>query len=113
LITHPSHEAHRTRLPYVAAAAAAVLGALYFVPSASATAEHMPTTVSPASVHKTTADTAATTATGTGTGTAGQQLANTGSVNTTPYLIGGTGFLGVGAALVINASRRARQDPAV
>ena len=37
-----------------------------------------------------------------------QQLADTGSIDTTPYLIGGTAFLGMGAALVMNATRRAR-----
>ncbi|MYX35339.1 hypothetical protein GTY85_17945 [Streptomyces sp. SID8377] len=80
--------------------AAAVLGALYFVPNASATAEHTANTGMQSSV-----STATTTGSGTG---GGQHLADTGSVDTTPYLVGGTAFLGLGAALVINASRRAR-----
>ncbi len=33
-------------------------------------------------------------------------LAETGSVDTTPYLIGGTGFLGIGAAFVAYSVRR-------
>ena len=96
MITHPSHEAHRSRLPYVAVAAAAILGALYFIPSASATAEHPPTTA----VRQAPA-------------TSRQQLAETGRVDTTQYLIGGTAFLGVGAALLVDASRRSRTEAVV
>ncbi|WP_069814706.1 hypothetical protein [Streptomyces sp. TP-A0874] len=36
-------------------------------------------------------------------------LANTGSMNTTPYLLGGAAFLGCGAGLVALAARRARE----
>jgi hypothetical protein len=85
---------------FVAVTAAAVLGALYFVPNASASAEHATNTSTQSS-----ASTTAATASAAGQG---QHLADTGSVDTTPYLIGGTAFLGMGAALVINASRRAR-----
>jgi len=95
VITHPSHEAHRARLPYVAAAAASILGALYFVPSASATGGHPPTTA----IRQVSA-------------TSDRQLADTGSVDTTPYVIGGTVFLGMGAALLVNASRRSRAEAA-
>ncbi|MDX3072007.1 hypothetical protein ACIP98_04730 [Streptomyces sp. NPDC088354] len=84
---------------YVAVTAAAVLGALYFVPNASASPEHTTTTAAEVST------TTSTTASG---GAGEQRLADTGSVDTTPYLIGGTAFLGMGAALVLNASRRAR-----
>ncbi|NJQ00593.1 hypothetical protein [Streptomyces zingiberis] len=35
-------------------------------------------------------------------------LADTGSVDTTPYLLGGTLFLGLGAALVSASARRSR-----
>ncbi|MFJ4844275.1 MULTISPECIES: hypothetical protein [unclassified Streptomyces] len=84
---------------YVAVASAAVLGALYFVPNASANPEHTTTTAAEVST--------ATSTTASG-GDGEQQLADTGSVDTTPYLIGGTAFLGMGAALVLNASRRAR-----
>jgi hypothetical protein len=82
---------------YIAAAAAGILGALYFVPNASATAEHPAKASAPV-----------TTSTTQQSGTTSQQaLADTGAVDTTPYLIGGTAFLGIGAGLVINASRRA------
>ncbi|WP_431948866.1 hypothetical protein [Actinacidiphila sp. bgisy167] len=85
---------------YVAVTAAAVLGALYFVPNASASAEHTASTTAQSS-----ASTAALTRSGTGQE---EHLADTGSVDTTPYLVGGTAFLGLGAALLINAGRRAR-----
>jgi hypothetical protein len=84
----------------IAAAAAGILGALYFVPNASASAQH--TTNTPASV-----TTRSTQKSGTA---ARQELADTGAVDTTPYLIGGTAFLGIGAGLVVNASRRARYE---
>ncbi|MFG1810654.1 hypothetical protein [Streptomyces sp. NPDC049040] len=80
----------------MAAAAAAVLAALYFVPSASASPQHAPATAS----HTTT------------TGVPASQdldLADTGSIDTKPYVIGGSGFLIIGAALVIDATRRARR----
>lgn len=87
---------------FIAAAAAGILGALYFVPNASASAEQ------PA---KASASVTTSTTQQSGTTTAGQQeLADTGAVDTTPYLIGGTAFLGIGAGLVINASRRARYE---
>jgi hypothetical protein len=85
---------------FIAAAAATVLGALYFVPNASASAEHVTTKAA------TTVQTSATTA------DSQQQLADTGSVNTTPYLVGGTAFLGMGAALLVNATRRSREAEA-
>lgn len=36
------------------------------------------------------------------------QLADTGSINTTPYIVGGTLFLGVGAGFVAYSVRRER-----
>ncbi|MCZ7458377.1 hypothetical protein [Streptomyces sp. WMMC940] len=39
-------------------------------------------------------------------GAQGLSLADTGSVDTTPYLVGGTLFLGVGAGFVSHAARR-------
>ncbi|MDX6354451.1 MAG: hypothetical protein QOF98_1354, partial [Streptomyces sp.] len=36
-------------------------------------------------------------------------LADTGSVDTKPYVIGGAAFLVAGAGLVLNAGRRSRQ----
>ncbi|MFI1097126.1 hypothetical protein [Streptomyces sp. NPDC020917] len=85
--------------PYVAAAAASVLAALYFVPSASASPHH-----------STTARTAATADRATTMSQAAPQLglADTGAVDTKPYLVGGAAFLVVGAGLVVNAGRRSR-----
>lgn len=90
--------------PYVAAAAAAVLAALYFVPSAhadTATASAAPpaATASPS--------TPARTAAGTQAAPAGS-LAETGMIDTKPYVIGGAVFLLAGAGLVVNATRRSR-----
>ncbi|MBM9436413.1 hypothetical protein JT723_11235 [Streptomyces bryophytorum] len=79
--------------PYVAAAAASVLAALYFVPSASASPQHAPATsahAAPASAQH-------------------LDLADTGSIDTKPYVIGGSAFLVAGAALVVDATRRARR----
>jgi hypothetical protein len=81
--------------PYVAAAAAAVLAALYFVPSASATPQHAPATSAHAAGAVPTAQRL--------------DLADTGSIDTKPYVIGGSAFLMVGAALVVDATRRARR----
>lgn len=77
-----------------------MLAALYFVPSASATPHHA----------------AASTAVGTSAhagapashATPRLDLADTGAVDTKPYLIGGSAFLVVGAGLVLNAGRRSR-----
>ncbi len=52
----------------------------------------------------------------TGTTEAGQEtaddsaLADTGSPDTTPYVVGGTLFLGVGAGFVVYSVRRERLD---
>ncbi len=87
--------ASRRSLATTTAAAAGVLLALSFVPSASAT------TVADSA--QDTAVAAAAPAVRSG----GHDLADTGAVDTTPYLVGGTGFLGVGAALLLAARRRA------
>ncbi|MFD9037147.1 hypothetical protein [Streptomyces bottropensis] len=81
-----------------ATAAGTLLGALWFVPSANATQE--------AAVREqttTTSDTATTTGDT-------RELADTGSPNTTPYVIGGTAMLGLGAAFVAYSIRRERED---
>jgi hypothetical protein len=84
--------------PYVAAAAASVLAALYFVPSATA---------SPNDASATTAHTrqAATTRSGHHLG-----LADTGAIDTKPYVVGGAAFLVAGAGLMFNAGRRSREE---
>jgi LPXTG-motif cell wall-anchored protein len=83
---------------FVAAVAATVLGALYFVPNASASAEHVSARAAGTVTQQATASAPKRT-----------ELAETGGADTTPYLIGGTVFLGVGAALLVNATRRPRE----
>ncbi|WP_433342011.1 tat (twin-arginine translocation) pathway signal sequence [Streptomyces sp. CA-253872] len=77
-----------------ATASAAVLCALSFVPSApDAAAAPARTEVAAATV---TADE--------------HRLADTGGVDTTPYLVGGLASLGIGAACVTVAVRRGRRE---
>ncbi|AQT74114.1 MULTISPECIES: hypothetical protein [Streptomyces] len=96
--------------------ATTLLAALWFVPSAGATA---PETAQPASAVPVGANTAqdpdGASAVGTVTGSAPSasgarppslSLADTGSVDTAPYLLGGTFCLGVGAAFVAFSVRR-------
>lgn len=71
-----------------------MLAALYFVPSASASPQHA---------------TAAAHSSGTVQSSQHLDLADTGSIDTKPYLIGGSVFLVAGAALVIDATRRSRR----
>lgn len=104
--------------PYVAAAAASVLVALYFVPSASASADPGDTPARTVDQVQTVDQATATNSSGsqvsaadtltTDTGSGG--LADTGAMNTKPYLLGGTVFLLAGAGLVINAGRRSRRE---
>ncbi|MEU8984225.1 hypothetical protein [Streptomyces sp. NPDC048309] len=93
-----------------ATAAGTLLGALWFVPSANAT-QDAPAPRASASTSATTTTTSAVQAsTESGTGTSEEQtlLADTGSVDTTPYVVGGTLFLGVGAGFVTYSVRRER-----
>ena len=83
--------------PYVAAAAAAALAALYFVPSASASPSQSPAQARTQATSQ--APAPATTSGG---------LADTGAMDTKPYMIGGAAFLMAGAGLVVNAGRRSR-----
>ncbi|MFD4758722.1 hypothetical protein OG936_22150 [Streptomyces sp. NBC_00846] len=79
-----------------ATAAGTLLAALWFVPSANATDD-------PAGAPGTRSRPATTT----GSTTTGPRLADTGAgVDTTPYLIGGMAFLGIGAAFVTYSVRR-------
>lgn len=82
------------RRPLTAAAASSVLIALMFVPSASATGDAPAQT----SNDQVTAETDA--------GGGELNLAATGSIDTTPYVLAGTAFLGVGTGLVLYARRR-------
>ncbi|KAF4409729.1 MULTISPECIES: hypothetical protein [Streptomyces] len=94
-----------------AAAAGSVLLALWFVPSANATID----TGAAAARSQAAGDSAAA-----DPGAAGEDrpkaagegvdptLADTGSFDSGPYLLGGTAFLGAGAGLVAVAARRSR-----
>ena len=91
-----------------ATAAGTLLCALWFVPSARATGDEPARTApsaTPASQVTTQARAASQTTDASGTET---QLADTGSFDTTPYVIGGTLFLGVGAGFVVYSVRRER-----
>ncbi|WUH91295.1 hypothetical protein OG900_15060 [Streptomyces sp. NBC_00433] len=72
-----------------------MLAALYFVPSASASPQHAPATsprhAAPAAASQ------------------HIDLADTGSIDTKPYVIGGSTFLILGAGLLVDATRRARR----
>ncbi|EPD60930.1 MULTISPECIES: LPXTG cell wall anchor domain-containing protein [Streptomyces] len=91
-----------------ATAAGTLLCALWFVPSANATggdSARDASSVTPASQVTTQARVARAATDSSGTDT---QLADTGSFDTTPYVIGGTLFLGVGAGFVVYSVRRER-----
>ncbi|MGW7054087.1 hypothetical protein [Streptomyces sp. NPDC054887] len=84
-----------------ATAAGTLLCALWFVPSANATAEQE-AKPQPASQAQSPAQSPARSAQD-----QDLALADTGSVDTTPYLLGGTAFLGVGAGFMAYSMRRA------
>ena len=134
--------AHRSLL--TATAAGTQLGALWFVPSANATAEksverqhsadtsmstmsdftrqisvtktNTSTTTSAGTSTRGSVTTATSTSTSASTTTsdsaaddaAGTRLADTGSFYTTPYVVGGTLCLGLGAGFVVYSLRRER-----
>ncbi|WP_193783009.1 hypothetical protein [Streptomyces sp. E5N91] len=101
-----------------AASAGGLLCALWFVPSANATPEtpvleSAAATPSPqvtaqarAASADASTDTTGTTATGEGT----TRLADTGSFDSTPYVVGGALCLGLGAGFVGYSVRRERLD---
>lgn len=96
--------------PYVAAAAAAALAALFFVPSASASPDDAPASAKTGTAAHASTNTLTVQHT-TSTKTAQQVgLADTGSIDTTPYLVGGAAFLVAGAGLIVNAGRRTRRS---
>ncbi|MFE9772631.1 hypothetical protein ACFYOV_13300 [Streptomyces sp. NPDC005931] len=95
-----------------ATAAGTLLCALWFVPSANATSDNPArgTTSTGPSVQVTeqarvTADVVSTSADGTG---GDVRLADTGSFDSTPYLVGGTFCLTLGAGFVVYSVRRER-----
>jgi hypothetical protein len=108
-----------------ATAAGTLLGALWFVPSANATQDgpaQLGPASTPASISASPSTSAhpgsASPASASGTSTESRaavepdgdhaQLADTGSVDTTPYVVGGTLFLGLGAGFVTYSVRRER-----
>ncbi|WP_460068820.1 LPXTG cell wall anchor domain-containing protein [Streptomyces sp. YKOK-I1] len=97
-----------------ATAAGTLLGALWFVPSANATQDTAARTETTTQV--TAQARAASTATVTNATTAsttsddGTRLADTGSFDTTPYVVGGTTLLALGAGFVVYSVRRERLD---
>ncbi|WP_431776661.1 hypothetical protein [Streptomyces cucumeris] len=87
-----------------AAAAGSLLCALWFVPSANATVERTRQSAAPASQPQNPARD------GQSAATPGENLADSGSVDVTPYLVGGTAFLGLGVTMVTASVRRARPE---
>jgi len=87
-----------------ATAAGTLLGALWFVPSANATqdsparTEPSPQVTAQARVTTTSAETSVD----------DTRLADTGSFDTTPYVVGGSLFLTLGAGFVVYSVRRER-----
>jgi LPXTG-motif cell wall-anchored protein len=87
-----------------ATAAGTLLGALWFVPNANATQDAPARTdATPQATAQARAASTGTTETGDGT-----RLADTGSFDTTPYVIGGTTLLALGAGFVVYSVRRER-----
>nr|WP_202437902.1 hypothetical protein [Streptomyces sp. SID5910] len=94
-----------------AAAAGGLLCALWFVPSANATpgtpaADTAATSPSP----QVTEQARAVSTHPAATGEDSVRLADTGSFDSTPYVIGGTACLGLGAGFVVYSVRRERLD---
>ncbi|MFD8570757.1 hypothetical protein [Streptomyces sp. NPDC059639] len=82
---------------FTATAAGTLLAALWFVPSATANPGHTST-----------ADQQRTAATVDTQSDSQLHLADTGTVDTTPYVVGGSAFLGLGVAFVTYSVRRER-----
>lgn len=99
-----------------ATAAGTLLGALWFVPSANATgdgtAEHRTQTATTTALQTKAGDEAKAEAEASEESAAEAavrtQLADTGSFDTTPYVVGGTLFLSLGAGFVVYSVRRER-----
>lgn len=87
-----------------ATAAGTLLGALWFVPSANAS-QDSPARTEPSSQVTTQARVTTTSAE---TSVDDTRLADTGSFDTTPYVVGGTLFLTLGAGFVVYSVRRER-----
>ncbi|MET7906772.1 hypothetical protein ABZU45_22840 [Streptomyces avermitilis] len=101
-----SSTARRSTL--TATAAGTLLCALWFVPSADATQDTSGQQQTSTTVTQTSTNTLSDSGSGTDSTSVDAQLADTGSVDTTPYLVGGTLFLGLGAGFVAYSVRRER-----
>ncbi|GAB2819279.1 hypothetical protein GCM10027073_58310 [Streptomyces chlorus] len=101
-----------------ATAAGTLLCALWFVPSANATSDTPTQGTTPASPSpqvteqaRVISSTSTNASTASYDGTAGEvRLADTGSFNSTPYVVGGTACLTLGAGFVVYSVRRERLD---
>ncbi|MFF8970660.1 LPXTG cell wall anchor domain-containing protein [Streptomyces sp. NPDC014995] len=98
-----------------ATAAGTLLGALWFVPNANATQDApartaaTPQATAQARAANTISSDATATSAADGDGTGdGTRLADTGSFDTTPYVVGGTTLLALGAGFVVYSVRRER-----
>jgi len=92
-----------------ATAAGALLGALWFVPSANATGgepARTEPTATPSTQVTQQARAASTSTDGSAESAQDTRLADTGSFDTTPYIVGGTAFLALGAGFVAYSVRR-------
>ncbi|MEU6931638.1 hypothetical protein AB4225_28760 [Streptomyces sp. 2RAF24] len=89
-----------------ATAAGTLLCALWFVPSANATDEQLPGSLARSSVSDVSDGFEGFEGFDGTDGDGEPRLAETGGFDTTPYLLGGTAFLGVGAGFVTLAMRR-------
>lgn len=87
------------------AVAGGLLCALWFVPSANASHENAEPTPEPPAV-RTSQEAGEAASAVLPQGERGPRLADTGSVDTTPYLTGGLAFLGAGAGLVAYSVHR-------
>ncbi len=91
-----------------ATAAGTLLGALWFVPSANATVTDQARAETSATPTSQVTQQARVTSTAVTLSSDDTRLADTGSPNTTPYIVGGTAFLGLGAGFVAYSVRRER-----
>ena len=94
-----------------AAAAGSLLCALWFVPSANATVETDGSSPSPSSSQGASSGSRNEAPSRPRTeAVPDEYLADTGSVDVTPYLAGGTAFLGLGITMVTASARRTRTE---
>ncbi|KUL23429.1 hypothetical protein ADL12_39560 [Streptomyces regalis] len=92
-----------------ATAAGALLGALWFVPSANANGDEPARTAPSATpTMQVTQQARAASESTDETAADSTRLADTGSFDTTPYIVGGTAFLALGAGFVAYSVRRER-----